>query len=319
MKKAIMKNLGSLLVLTALIVLAAGTGDSGSGGGSSSSGGNTHADALLLERQADAERVSKEYILRFLKHPDDATFGFWDVPEIRWNKEQDVFVVSSKVLAKNDFGGELTYRWTTIVMLEDNVWQLVSCVIDDTVVYDSPELWARLEKRAAPPQKPAPSPKPAPAPAPVPDKEKSIMGRANEWKNMSTFCKLIEAAGLADTLQGNGPFTVFVPLNDAFVNMGNATLDDLLKPENKEKLVALMKQHIVAGKMMYADIAAVATLKTLNGEGIKVTGNSSNVTLDQTISIISRNIECKNGVIHVIDHVLVPPGAVLAPKPTLTP
>jgi len=104
-------------------------------------------EALLFSRQVDATTVSQQYVLKFLKHPDDATFGFWSVPDMSWNKEQDAFYLSSKVKAKNDFGAELTYRWATIVMLEGNTWNLVSCAIGDKIVYESKELSAKLKGR----------------------------------------------------------------------------------------------------------------------------------------------------------------------------
>jgi hypothetical protein len=99
------------------------------------------------QRKMSAEQFSKEYVRKFLKHPDDASFGFWDTPEITWNPERDTFFVSSKVKAKNGFGAELTYQWATILTLEGNTWQLVSCVIDDEMVYSSEELLNKLRAR----------------------------------------------------------------------------------------------------------------------------------------------------------------------------
>lgn len=108
------------------------------------------AEQELSTRQINAELVSQKYVREFLKHPDDASFGTWDVPDIKWNEEQDTFYVSSKVKAKNDFGALLTYRWQTIVMLdspENNAWKLVSCAIDGETVYESKELMEKLKNK----------------------------------------------------------------------------------------------------------------------------------------------------------------------------
>lgn len=98
-------------------------------------------------RKFDAEKFSRQYVLEFLKHPDDASFGFWDVPNITWNAERDTFYVSSKVKAKNDFGAELTHQWATLVTLDGNTWKLVSCVIDDNTVYADETLLTALNAR----------------------------------------------------------------------------------------------------------------------------------------------------------------------------
>lgn len=101
----------------------------------------------LERRKGYAVTYSQDYVRQFLKHPDDASFGFWDIPEVTWNPERDTFFVSSKVKAKNDFGAELTYQWATIVHLEGNTWELVSCVIDDEMVYSSETLLNKLKAR----------------------------------------------------------------------------------------------------------------------------------------------------------------------------
>ena len=95
------------------------------------------AERARYDREADAVQVSKDYVRAFLKHPDDAEFGIWDMPEIRKNPAGTTFYVSSKVKAKNDFGGLLTYRWATIVTWDGITWKLVSCAIDDKIMYDA--------------------------------------------------------------------------------------------------------------------------------------------------------------------------------------
>lgn len=115
-------------------------------------------------REFEAQQVSEEHIRRFLKHPDDAHFGFWSIPETTWNAARDTFFVSSKVKAKNDFGGEFTYRWATIVFFDGQQWQLVSCMIDGKKVYEDKTLHDRLAKRAADPPKPDAKQQPEPKP-----------------------------------------------------------------------------------------------------------------------------------------------------------
>jgi len=101
----------------------------------------------LERREAGAVTISQDYVRKFLKHPDDASFDSWDAPEVKWNPAGDTFFVSSKVKAKNDFGGELTYRWATILTLKANTWDLVSCVIDDKEVYTSDALLNELKSQ----------------------------------------------------------------------------------------------------------------------------------------------------------------------------
>ncbi len=104
-------------------------------------------DAQLQERIADVQVQSQDYVRKFLNHPDDASFGFFDVPSVRYSPEGDTFWVSSKVKAKNDFGAELTYRWETILMLNNHTWELASCTIDGEVVYTSSVLLDKILAR----------------------------------------------------------------------------------------------------------------------------------------------------------------------------
>jgi SLA1 homology domain 1, SHD1 len=102
---------------------------------------------------ASASVMAKDYVLKFLKHPDDASFGLWSVPEVRTNEDQSVFYVESTVKAKNDFGGELTYRWAVILRrVQDsqaNQWTLVSCAIDDKIVYADAQAADQLQRGKA--------------------------------------------------------------------------------------------------------------------------------------------------------------------------
>jgi len=108
-----------------------------------------NAEAELTNRKAHAETFSEKCVKRFLKHPDDASFGLWSVPDIRWNAQRTAFYVSSTVKAKNDFGGQLTYRWQTIVLLDGEIWKLVSCAIDGSTMYHDEALTERLAGQAA--------------------------------------------------------------------------------------------------------------------------------------------------------------------------
>ncbi len=147
--------------------------------------------------------------------------------------------------------------------------------------------------------------------------QKNIVENAVNSKDHTTLVAAVKAAGLVETLQGAGPFTVFAPTNDAFENLPDGTVETLLKPENKEQLTKVLTYHVVAGKLDYAALAKAikagngkASLKTvqggtltamMNGRNIAVTdaaGNVANVTIT--------DVNQSNGVIHVIDSVVLP-------------
>jgi uncharacterized surface protein with fasciclin (FAS1) repeats len=121
-----------------------------------------------------------------------------------------------------------------------------------------------------------------------------------------TLAAAIDAADLTETLKGPGPFTVFAPTDEAFAKLPDGTVESLLKPENKDQLTAILTYHVVPGKVMAADVVKLEEAKTVNGkmidvkvDGDKVMTNSANVT--------KTDIEASNGVIHVIDSVILPP------------
>ena len=123
--------------------------------------------------------------------------------------------------------------------------------------------------------------------------------------NFKTLVAAVQAAGLVDTLKGAGPFTVFAPTDEAFAKLPAGTVDDLLKPENKDKLVAILTYHVVPGKVMAADVAGKKTMaKTVQGGEITVDGTNG-VTVDGA-KVIQADIVADNGVIHVIDAVIMP-------------
>jgi len=125
--------------------------------------------------------------------------------------------------------------------------------------------------------------------------------------SFKTLVAAVTAAGLVDTLKGAGPFTVFAPSDDAFAKLPAGTVGELVKPENKEKLTKILKLHVIPGKVMAADVkgkkmspasASGETLDVDGTDGVKVSG----------AKVTSADIECTNGVIHVIDTVIMPKG-----------
>jgi uncharacterized surface protein with fasciclin (FAS1) repeats len=123
--------------------------------------------------------------------------------------------------------------------------------------------------------------------------------------NFKTLVAAVQAAGLVDTLKGQGPFTVFAPTDEAFAKLPAGTVEMLLKPENKDKLVAILTYHVVPGKVMAADVAGKEMMvKSVQGSEIDVNGKDG-VMVDQA-KVIKADIVTDNGVIHVIDAVIMP-------------
>jgi uncharacterized surface protein with fasciclin (FAS1) repeats len=139
-------------------------------------------------------------------------------------------------------------------------------------------------------------------------KADDIVDIAAKNSDFSTLVAAVKAAGLVDALKGKGPFTVFAPTNAAFAKLPKGTVDTLLKPENKEKLVAVLKYHVIAGKAVKAaDVTALKNgtkVETLLGQ--KVTVNNKHGVAINKSKVIKADIEASNGVIHVIDTVLLP-------------
>jgi uncharacterized surface protein with fasciclin (FAS1) repeats len=134
---------------------------------------------------------------------------------------------------------------------------------------------------------------------------KTIVDVAASDKNFSTLVRALEAGDLVDTLKGKGPFTVFAPTNDAFENLSGNTLQDLMKPANKARLQRILKNHVVKGRRMSRDVAGQSSLASLGGQSLPIQSASGQVQVgDATIQ--QTDIEAGNGVVHVIDHVLLP-------------
>lgn len=136
-------------------------------------------------------------------------------------------------------------------------------------------------------------------------KAADIVDTAIAAGNFSTLVAAVQAAGLVDTLKSEGPFTVFAPTDEAFAKLPEGTVESLLKPENKDQLIAILTYHVVPGKIMAADIAGKKTMvKTVQGGELTV--DAMNGVMVDNASVISADIETSNGVIHVIDQVVLP-------------
>ena len=135
---------------------------------------------------------------------------------------------------------------------------------------------------------------------------KDIVGLAVGNENLSTLVAAVKAGGLVETLQGDGPFTVFAPTDEAFAALPEGTLEMLLKPENKDKLVSILTYHVVAGKVMSTDLSNGQKAKTVQGEDVNVSISYGNVKISGA-KVVAADVKAKNGVVHVIDKVILPP------------
>ncbi|MFO0836348.1 MAG: fasciclin domain-containing protein [Phycisphaerales bacterium] len=131
-----------------------------------------------------------------------------------------------------------------------------------------------------------------------------VVDTAVKAGSFKTLAAALKAAGLVDALKGSGPFTVFAPTDDAFAKLPKGTLDDLLKPENKDKLVSILKYHVVSGRVFSTDAVAAKHAKTLQGGEVKITSDGG-VKIDNA-GVVSADLDASNGVIHVIDTVIMP-------------
>jgi uncharacterized surface protein with fasciclin (FAS1) repeats len=132
-----------------------------------------------------------------------------------------------------------------------------------------------------------------------------IVDTAVKAGSFKTLVAAVQAAGLAETLKGPGPFTVFAPTDEAFAKLPAGTVDDLLKPENKDKLVKILTYHVVPGKVMAADVSGKKTMAK-SVEGSEITVDGSNGVMVDGAKVVKADIAADNGVIHVIDQVIMP-------------
>lgn len=135
---------------------------------------------------------------------------------------------------------------------------------------------------------------------------KDVVDTAISAGSFTTLAKALAAADLVTTLKGAGPFTVFAPTDEAFAKLAPGALDDLLKPENKARLQSILKYHVVPGKVMAADVMKITSAKTVEGRSLAIKSMGGEVTVDGA-TVTKTDIAASNGVIHVIDTVLMPP------------
>jgi len=132
-----------------------------------------------------------------------------------------------------------------------------------------------------------------------------IVDTAAAAPNFKTLVAAVKAAGLVETLKGPGPFTVFAPTDEAFAKLPAGTLEDLLKPENQARLRQILEYHVVAGKVMAADVVKLESAKTVEGGRIEIRTVDGGVMVDGA-HVVKADIVTSNGVIHVIDAVILP-------------
>jgi uncharacterized surface protein with fasciclin (FAS1) repeats len=135
-------------------------------------------------------------------------------------------------------------------------------------------------------------------------KQQTVVEIAAADPDFSTLVAAVKAAGLAETLSSEGPFTVFAPTNAAFAKLPAGTVENLLKPENKDQLVAILTYHVVPGSVMAADVVALTSAPTVNGTALKVDASDGVKINDATVT--ATDIKGSNGVIHVVDSVILP-------------
>lgn len=135
--------------------------------------------------------------------------------------------------------------------------------------------------------------------------EKNIVETAVGAGKFNTLVAAVKAAGLVDALSGKGPLTVFAPTDEAFAKLPKGTVESLLLPENKDKLVAILTYHVVSGSYPAAKVVKADSLKTLQGQAITVKTSDDGVMVDKA-KVVATDVMCTNGVIHIIDSVILP-------------
>jgi len=155
---------------------------------------------------------------------------------------------------------------------------------------------------------PQATPTPTTEPTAIPEPKLSdIVDTAVADGRFTTLAAALTAADLIDTLKGEGPFTVFAPTDDAFAKLPEGTVASLLLPENLEQLKSILLYHVVPGKVMAADVVKLTSADTVQGDPISIKVENGKVYLNDTVEVIITDVEASNGVIHVIDAVLLPP------------
>ena len=138
------------------------------------------------------------------------------------------------------------------------------------------------------------------------DEKKDVVDTAVAAGQFKTLVQAVQAADLVETLKGEGPFTVFAPTDEAFAALPAGTLEKLLKPENKAMLRRVLTYHVVPGKVMAADVVKISSAKAVSGDTLSIKANGGAVMVDKA-RVAKTDIAASNGVIHVVDAVLLPP------------
>ena len=134
---------------------------------------------------------------------------------------------------------------------------------------------------------------------------KTVLDEILENPSLSTLAKAIVKTDLVEILEGEGPFTLFAPSNEAFARLPSGTLEDWLKPNNKEKLTSILEYHIILGKMTLEDVKKNKGLMTLDGQHVRIKVDNNKVTVNNA-AVVRSNLEYPNGIVHIIDQVLIP-------------
>jgi transforming growth factor-beta-induced protein len=145
-----------------------------------------------------------------------------------------------------------------------------------------------------------------PAQAAAPKGTGDIVDTAVAAGSFKTLAAALQAAGLVETLKGKGPFTVFAPTDEAFAKLPAGTVESLLKPENKEKLIAVLTYHVVPGKVTAKEVVKLKNAGTVNGQRVDIAVKGDQVVLDGGARVTATDIACSNGIIHIIDSVILP-------------
>ena len=136
--------------------------------------------------------------------------------------------------------------------------------------------------------------------------QQDIVSLAMGQEDLSTLVEAVKAAGLVETLQGEGPFTVFAPTNDAFEALPEGTLETLLKPENKDKLVSVLTYHVVSGQTASSDLSDGMQVTTVEGSGAEIMLTDSGASIEGA-TVVTPDVQASNGIVHIIDAVILPP------------
>lgn len=138
------------------------------------------------------------------------------------------------------------------------------------------------------------------------DTSQDIVDVAAANGSFNTLVAAVQAAGLVDALKGDGPLTVFAPTDEAFAALPDGTVESLLLPENKDQLTAILLYHVVSGKVMASDLQGTINAPTLEGNTLEIVNRWSDISVNNA-SVVAKDVQASNGVIHVIDAVLLPP------------